>query len=93
MPRLRARRLDPGSAAARSRHGDRRAYASRSKRRRKRGPPLTEEFGLPPSLSEAGQGLVEYALVIALVAVMAIVALMFLGDQVSTTLSTVGGQL
>ncbi len=48
---------------------------------------------LPASLPEAGQGLVEYALILALVAVMAIVALMFLGDQVSTTMSTVGGQL
>ena len=39
---------------------------------------------------EEGQGLAEYALILALVSVLAIVALIFLGNQVSTILSTVG---
>jgi Flp pilus assembly pilin Flp len=37
-----------------------------------------------------GQGLVEYALILALIAVVAIVALLFLGDQVRSILSTIG---
>jgi pilus assembly protein Flp/PilA len=41
----------------------------------------------------AGQGLVEYALILALIAVVAIVALLFLGEQVSTTLSIVGSAI
>lgn len=40
--------------------------------------------------SEDGQGLAEYALILALIAVAAIVALLFLGNQISTVLSTVG---
>ena len=39
---------------------------------------------------EEGQGLAEYALILALIAILAIVALMFLGGQVKTILSTVG---
>jgi pilus assembly protein Flp/PilA len=39
---------------------------------------------------EEGQGLAEYALILALIAILAIVALIFLGGQVSKTLSTVG---
>ena len=39
---------------------------------------------------EEGQGLAEYALILALIAVVAIVALLFLGNQVSTILSKVG---
>jgi pilus assembly protein Flp/PilA len=41
-------------------------------------------------LAESGQGLAEYALILALIAVIAIVALIFLGGQVSSILSTVG---
>ena len=37
-----------------------------------------------------GQGLAEYALILALIAILAIVALIFLGGQVSKVLSTVG---
>ena len=37
-----------------------------------------------------GQGLAEYALILELIAIVAIVALIFLGGQVSTILSTVG---
>jgi len=39
---------------------------------------------------EEGQGLAEYALILSLIAILAIVALIFLGGQVSKTLSTVG---
>ena len=39
---------------------------------------------------EMGQGLAEYALILALIAILAIVALIFLGGQISTVLSTVG---
>ena len=38
---------------------------------------------------EDGQGLVEYALILALIAIVAIVALIFLGGQVNTILNTV----
>jgi pilus assembly protein Flp/PilA len=40
--------------------------------------------------AEDGQGLTEYALILALIAIVAIVALLFLGGQVSGILSTVG---
>ncbi len=42
------------------------------------------------SRSERGQGLAEYALILALIAVVAILALIFLGTQVSGILSTIG---
>lgn len=42
---------------------------------------------------EEGQGLAEYALVLALIAVIAIAALLFLGTQISTILSTVGAKI
>ncbi|HEY3163506.1 MAG TPA: hypothetical protein VGJ71_04055 [Candidatus Limnocylindrales bacterium] len=42
---------------------------------------------------EEGQGLAEYALILALIAVVAIVALLFLGGQISDKLSTIGSQL
>jgi pilus assembly protein Flp/PilA len=42
---------------------------------------------------EEGQGLAEYALILALIAILAIVALLFMGGQISKTLSTVGGSL
>lgn len=42
---------------------------------------------------EAGQGLVEYALIIALIAILAIVALQFLGGKVTTEFSNVGNSL
>jgi Flp pilus assembly pilin Flp len=37
-----------------------------------------------------GQGLAEYALILVLIALVAIIALIFLGTQVSTILDTVG---
>jgi len=39
---------------------------------------------------EEGQGLAEYALILSLIAIVAILALLFLGEQISTILSTVG---
>jgi Flp pilus assembly pilin Flp len=39
---------------------------------------------------DEGQGLAEYALILALSAIVAIIALIFLGQQVSGILSTVG---
>ncbi len=44
-------------------------------------------------LDDEGQGLAEYALILALIAILAIVALLFLGGNVSKILSTVGGSL
>jgi Flp pilus assembly pilin Flp len=43
--------------------------------------------------SEAGQGLAEYALILALVAIVAILALIFLGSQVSDKLRVIGTTL
>jgi pilus assembly protein Flp/PilA len=40
-----------------------------------------------------GQGLVEYALILALIAIISIVALFYMGSQVSDKLSVIGGQL
>lgn len=40
--------------------------------------------------NEAGQGLAEYALILALVAIIAIAALLFLGNQIGSVLSDIG---
>ncbi|HEY7524918.1 MAG TPA: hypothetical protein VH813_00775 [Candidatus Limnocylindrales bacterium] len=42
---------------------------------------------------QRGQGLAEYALILALVAIVAIIALFFLGNQVSQALSDVGNSI
>jgi len=42
---------------------------------------------------EDGQGLAEYALILALIAIVSIVALIYLGSQVSERLSQVGDAL
>jgi pilus assembly protein Flp/PilA len=42
---------------------------------------------------EEGQSLAEYALILALIAVVAIAALLFLGGQISAILSTIGAQI
>jgi Flp pilus assembly pilin Flp len=42
---------------------------------------------------EDGQGLAEYALILALIAVVAILALVFLGTQIGSILSSVGTQI
>jgi len=43
--------------------------------------------------SEDGQGLVEYALIIAVIAIAVIVALLFLRDQISNIFSNIGNNL
>jgi pilus assembly protein Flp/PilA len=45
------------------------------------------------SQPEDGQGLAEYALILALVAIVVIVALQFLGQQISTIMSRVGNSV
>lgn len=42
------------------------------------------------SSKEEGQGLAEYALILALIAIVAILALIFLGSQISDKLSVIG---
>jgi pilus assembly protein Flp/PilA len=42
---------------------------------------------------EDGQGLAEYALILALIAIVAIAALLFMGGQVSDKLSVIGSTL
>ena len=42
---------------------------------------------------DEGQGLVEYALIIALISIVAIVALQFLGNKSNNTLNNAAGQL
>ena len=42
---------------------------------------------------EEGQGLAEYALILALIAIVAIAALLFLGGQISGILSVVGSSV
>jgi Flp pilus assembly pilin Flp len=42
---------------------------------------------------EDGQGLAEYALILVFIAIVAIVALTFLGKQISSLLSTVGSSI
>lgn len=54
---------------------------------------MTRLYALISSLfvrDEEGQGLAEYALILSLIAIVAIIALIFLGGQVSKILSTVG---
>jgi Flp pilus assembly pilin Flp len=46
----------------------------------------------PPS-SGAGQGLVEFSLIIALVVVIAVVALVFFGPQLAWALSLIGTEI
>jgi pilus assembly protein Flp/PilA len=40
--------------------------------------------------NDEGQGLAEYALILTLIAIVCVIALIFLGSQVSTILDTVG---
>ena len=44
-------------------------------------------------LSEDGQGLVEYALIIAVIAIAVIVAMIFLRDQLQNIFSNIGNNL
>jgi pilus assembly protein Flp/PilA len=53
---------------------------------------LTELRRLVPG-GESGQGLAEYALILALVGVAAVVALTFLGGSINSLMSTLGNAL
>jgi len=44
-------------------------------------------------ISQVGQGLAEYALLLSLIAILAVSALLFLGGQINNVLSDVGNQL
>ena len=44
-------------------------------------------------LRRTGQGLAEYALILALIAILAIAALLFLGGQITSILSAIGAAL
>jgi pilus assembly protein Flp/PilA len=44
-------------------------------------------------VTERGQGLAEYALILALIAIAAVVALVFLSGTINTILSTIGNSL
>ncbi len=46
-----------------------------------------------PARGEEGQGLAEYGLILALIAIVAIVALLYLGGQISSKLSVVGNAI
>ena len=43
--------------------------------------------------SQSGQGLAEYALILGLIAIVAILSLIFLGSQISDKLSVVGNSM
>jgi Flp pilus assembly pilin Flp len=46
--------------------------------------------GPSPNLPEAGQGLVEYGLILVVMAVVCVISLLFFGDQLSSLLSLIG---
>ena len=57
------------------------------------GSPAAVDDGAAEIRRDGGQGLAEYALILALVAIVAIIALFFLGNQVSQALSDVGNSI
>lgn len=54
---------------------------------------MIRRFSERMSQNAEGQGLAEYALILALIAIVAIFGLLFLGGQVSTILSNIGGSI
>jgi Flp pilus assembly pilin Flp len=54
---------------------------------------LSEGIDMQILKSRRGQGLAEYALILALIAILAVVALMFLSGTIQTILSTIGKKL
>ena len=54
---------------------------------------LLAAWGAKSRSWEAGQGLAEYALILALIAIVAILALIFLGSQISDKLSVIGNAM
>jgi Flp pilus assembly pilin Flp len=55
--------------------------------------PILQGLGPASVQDEAGQGLVEYALILAFLVVVAIAALTFLGSDLSSALSSIGNNL
>jgi Flp pilus assembly pilin Flp len=53
---------------------------------------MTKLLALIPLIrnDDRGQGLAEYALILTLIAMVSVIALIFMGSQVSTMLNTVG---
>ena len=51
---------------------------------------IRQAAGLWPDRQEEGQGLAEYALILGLIAVVAIVSLIFLGDAIADLMSFIG---
>jgi Flp pilus assembly pilin Flp len=53
---------------------------------------MTQLLALIPSIrsNDDGQGLAEYALILCLIAMVSVIALIFMGTQVSTMINTVG---
>ena len=47
----------------------------------------------PNGRGPKGQGLAEYALILALIAILALVSLLFLGDQIGDILSTIAQRI
>jgi pilus assembly protein Flp/PilA len=58
-------------------------------------PPRREEWRQMPAFlrEEAGQGLVEYALIVAVISIAIILAMIFLRDQLSNLFSNIGNNL
>jgi pilus assembly protein Flp/PilA len=56
-------------------------------------PYLKARLSTPERTGEAGAALIEYALLVSLIAVVCLVAVMFLGTSTSQKFSTVGSQL
>jgi pilus assembly protein Flp/PilA len=54
---------------------------------------LTSLFHVLVNRDDEGQGLAEYALILALIAMVAIIGLIFLGSQISDQLSFIGSTL
>ncbi len=46
-----------------------------------------------PRSTQSGQGLVEYGLIVALIAIVTLVALLFLSSQISSILSAIADQI
>jgi Flp pilus assembly pilin Flp len=57
--------------------------------RRRTTPACAETRGRSRRASEAGQGLIEYGLILVIMAVVCVVSLVFFGDQLSSLLSLI----
>ena len=84
----RTRRLATRSARVRS--GSEPRLAVLTEVRGRLAPPVVHPI---LDADERGQGLAEYALIVALIAIIAIGALIFLGGEISSILSTIGAAI